>query len=314
MAKIGIIGTGFVGATSAYALLLSGIADELVLIDANEKRAHGEMLDLTHSMPLCPPARVSCNNWNDLAGCDIIVLTAGANQMPGQTRLELANRNIAIFGDIVPKAVNICPEAVYLVVTNPVDVLTLETVRLSGLPDGRVIGSGTVLDSNRLKNLLSDRLNVDPRSVHSFVLGEHGDSEFAAWSLANVAGMPLDTFWHMTGHVGGDILPELQRDFERHVKNAAYTIIDEKGATYYAVGTAVRRICEAILRNEHSILPVSTLLHGEFGLSNVCLSLPAIVGRNGAERLFPIRLTEDEERRLHLSAENISRAYELQNA
>lgn len=314
MAKIGIIGTGLVGATSAYALLLSGIADELLLIDINEERAHGEMLDLTHSMPLCPPAKVNCGTWSDLTGCDVIILAAGANQRPGQTRLDLTCRNVEIFRDIVPKAVQYCPEAVYLVVTNPVDVLTRETVRISGLPAQRVIGSGTVLDTSRLKNLLSNQLHVDPRNIHAWVLGEHGDSEFAAWSLTNVAGMPLETFCRMMGGSKAELIPQLQQMFDEHVKNVAYTIIAEKGATYYAVAVAVRRIVEAILRNERSILSVSTLIDGAFGIRDVCLSLPVIVGKNGAEQLLPIELTEAEQAQLRESASRLRDALKPQMA
>ena len=312
MAKIGIIGTGLVGATSAYALLLSGVADELLLIDINEKRAHGEMLDLTHSMPLCPPAKVNCGSWGDLAGCDMVILAAGANQKPGQTRLDLTRQNVEIFRSIVPQAVAHCPEAVYLVVTNPVDVLTRETVRISGLPPHRVIGSGTVLDTNRLKNLLSNRLRVDPRNIHAWVLGEHGDSEFAAWSLTSVAGMPLEAFCQVMGGDRTAILPQLQQLFDEHVKNVAYTIIAEKGATYYAVAVAVRRIVEAVLRNERSILTVSTLMDGAFGIRDVCLSLPVIVGRGGAEELLPIHLTEAEQVQLRRSADSLRSVLEPQ--
>lgn len=312
LAKISIIGTGLVGATSAYALLLSGVADELLLIDINEQRAHGEMLDLTHSMPLCPPAKVSCGTWSDLTGSDVVILAAGANQRPGQTRLDLTRKNVEIFRDIVPRAVRYCPEAVYLVVTNPVDVLTHETVRISGLPPQRVLGSGTVLDTSRLKNLLSGQLHVDPRNIHAWVLGEHGDSEFPAWSLTNVAGMPLEAFCEAMGGSKAELTPRLQQLFDEHVKNVAYTIIAEKGATYYAVAVAVRRIVEAILRNERSILSVSTRIDGPFGLHDVCLSLPTVVGKHGAEQLLPIRLTAAEEAQLQASARQLKSAFEPQ--
>ncbi|MBR4442030.1 MAG: L-lactate dehydrogenase, partial [Clostridia bacterium] len=237
-----------------------------------------------------------------------VIITAGANQKPGETRLDLLAKNRAVFGSIVPQAVKYAPDALYLVVTNPVDALTLETIRLSGLPAGRVIGTGTVLDTSRLRYLLSRHTGVDPRNIHAFVLGEHGDSEFVAWSRASIAGMTLDEYCADCGRCKGPISAILDTDIENQVRRAAYSIIELKGATYYAIAVAVRRIVEAILRDEQSILTVSTLLEGQYGLSGVCLSVPAIVGRKGVERVLEVGLKEDERERLAASARAVKKA------
>ena len=306
--KAVVIGAGQVGAATAYTLMLSGLVSELVIIDLNENKAKGEALDIVHGMPLCPPAEVYAGSYPDCAGADIVIITAGANQKPGETRLDLLAKNRAVFGSIVPQAVKYAPDALYLVVTNPVDALTLETIRLSGLPAGRVIGTGTVLDTSRLRYLLSQHTGVDPRNIHAFVLGEHGDSEFVAWSRASIAGMTLDEYCADCGRCNGPISAILDTDIENQVRRAAYSIIELKGATYYAIAVAVRRIVEAILRDEQSILTVSTLLEGQYGLSGVCLSVPAIVGRKGVERVLEVGLKEDERERLAASARAVKKA------
>ena len=303
--KAVVIGAGQVGAATAYTLMLSGLVSELVIIDLNTNKAKGEALDIVHGMPLCPPAEVYAGDYPDCAGADIVIITAGANQKPGETRLDLLGKNRAVFGSIVPQAVKYAPEALYLVVTNPVDALTLETIRLSGLPAGRVIGTGTVLDTSRLRYLLSQHTGVDPRNIHAFVLGEHGDSEFVAWSRASIAGMTLDEYCADCGRCKGPISDILDSDIEQQVRRAAYSIIELKGATYYAIAVAVRRIVEAILRDEQSILTVSTLLQGEYGLSGVCLSVPAIVGRGGVERVLEAGLSDSEKARLAASAQAV---------
>ncbi len=306
--KAVVIGAGQVGAATAYTLMLTGLVSELVIIDLNQNKARGEALDIAHGMPLCPPAEVYAGDYPDCAGADIVIITAGANQKPGETRLDLLAKNCAVFGSIVPKAVEYAPDALYLVVTNPVDALTLETIRLSGLPAGRVIGTGTVLDTSRLRYLLSQHTGIDPRNIHAFVLGEHGDSEFVAWSRARIAGMTLDEYCADCGRCKGPISAILDSDIENQVRRAAYSIIELKGATYYAIAVAVRRIVEAILRDEQSILTVSTLLEGQYGLDGVCLSVPAIVGRKGVERVLEVGLDDDEKAALTASAKAITTA------
>lgn len=306
--KAVVIGAGQVGAATAYTLMLSGLVSELVIIDLNEKKAKGEALDIVHGMPLCPPAEVYAGDYADCAGADIVIITAGANQKPGETRLDLLAKNRAVFGSIVPQAVKYAPDALYLVVTNPVDALTLETIRLSGLPAGRVIGTGTVLDTSRLRYLLSQHTGIDPRNIHAFVLGEHGDSEFVSWSRASIAGMTLDEYCKDCGRCRGPLSDILDTEIENQVRRAAYSIIELKGATYYAIAVAVRRIVEAILRDEQSILTVSTLLEGQYGLDGVCLSVPAIVGRQGVERVLEVGLSEEEKDRLAASASAVKKA------
>jgi len=302
--KAVVVGAGQVGATTAYTLLISGLLSELVLIDINRDKALGEAMDIAHGMPLCPPADVRMGDYPDCVGADIVILTAGLGQKPGETRRDLLQKNIKVFESIVPQVVRYAPDAILLVVTNPVDVLTHETLRISGLPPERVIGSGTVLDTSRLKYLLGRHTGVDPRNIHAFILGEHGDSEFAAWSVTRIGGMPPEEYCRC-GHCESYLDQETADRIENEVRRAAYTIIDLKGATYYAVALAVRRITEAILRDEHSILTVSSLLDGSYGLNDVCLSLPTIVGARGVERVLSIPLNERETERLHASARAI---------
>ena len=306
--KAVVIGAGQVGAATAYTLMLSGLVSELVIIDLNTNKAKGEALDIVHGMPLCPPAEVYAGDYADCAGADIVIITAGANQKPGETRLDLLAKNRAVFASIVPQAVKYAPDALYLVVTNPVDALTLETIRLSGLPASRVIGTGTVLDTSRLRYLLSQHTGVDPRNIHAFVLGEHGDSEFVAWSRASIAGMTMDEYCADCGRCKGPLSDILDSDIEQQVRRAAYSIIELKGATYYAIAVSVRRIVEAVLRDERSILTVSTLLQGQYGLNGACLSVPAIVGRQGVERVLEVGLSDAEKARLAASAQAIKAA------
>lgn len=304
--KAVIVGAGQVGATTAYTLLISGLLSELVLIDVNRDKALGEAMDIAHGMPLCPPADVRLGDYSDCKGADIIILTAGLNQKPGETRRDLLQKNLGVFRDIVPQIVRYAPDSILLVVTNPVDALTYEALRLSGFPPERVIGSGTVLDTSRLKYILRRHTGVDPRNIHAFVLGEHGDSEFAAWSVTRIAGMPLEEYCRTCGQCISDLSEEAESEFEEEVRRAAYTIINLKGATYYAVALAVRRIVEAILRDEHSILTVSSLLTGQFSISDVCLSLPSIVSSYGIERILPIPLSQSEICSLRTCAQAVS--------
>lgn len=305
--KVAIIGCGFVGSASAFALMQSGLFTEMVLLDVNRGKAEGEANDMAHGLPFGRPMKIYAGDYDDIADAAIIVITAGANQKPDETRLDLVHKNVAIFHTIIPEITNRNFEGILLVVANPVDILTYTALKLSGYPENRVIGSGTVLDSARLKYHLGEHLGVDSRSVHAFIVGEHGDSEIAAWSSANVSGIPLDNFCEMRGHYNH---AEATERIAEEVKQSAYEIISKKGATYYGIAMSVKRICEAIIRDEKSILPISTMLHGEYGISDVVLSLPCIVGRDGYETKVPIDLDQDEVANLHESAKLLAAVLE----
>jgi L-lactate dehydrogenase len=290
--KIAVIGVGAVGASFAFALMQSGLARELVLIDRNEDLAEGHAMDLNHGMPFTPPLDIRSGTYADCQGADIVVVTAGVPQRPGESRLELASRNAEIMRQIVTRVVEHAPEAVLLVVTNPLDVMTYAALKFSGFPRERVLGSGTVLDSSRLRFLLSRHCGVDARNIHAYIIGEHGDSEVPVWSGATIGGLRLLDFCPFCERACEP--GERERIFEQVVR-AAYEIIDRKGATYYAVALAMVRICQAILRDERSILTVSTLIEGHYGVEGVCLSLPTVLGAAGAGRVIAPRLEEGEE-------------------
>ena len=287
------------GSASAFCLTQSGLFTELVLIDSDSKRAEGEALDISHGIPFSKPMKIHAGDYDDVKNAGIVIVTAGANQQPGETRLDLVKKNINIFKTIIPEIKKRNFNGILLIVANPVDILTYAAVKLSALPENRVIGSGTVLDTARLKYAIGRHLNVDSRSVHAFIIGEHGDSEIAVWSSANVSGVPLNNFCEMRGHYDHKNATE---KIATDVKNSAYEIISMKKATNYGIAMSVKRICEAIVRNERSILPVSTIMHGEYGISDVSLSMPAIVGKDGIETLVPISLSFDELSKLQESA------------
>src|SRR5690554_4083204 len=289
--KVTIIGAGLVGATTAFALMNAGTTSEIALIDLNEKRLSGEIMDLNHGIAFVPSTKIRAGTYDDCSDSNIVIITAGAAQRPGETRIELLKRNIEVFKSIVPKIVEKNRDCVILVVTNPVDILTYATWKFSGLPANQVIGSGTVLDSARFKYLLSEHCHVSPQNVHAYIIGEHGDTEVPAWSITNIAGMTVEKFCFKCGKACAE--DEKNKIFEE-VKNSAYRIIEGKGATYYAVALAVRRIVEAILRNENSILPVSSLMKGYYGVEDVCLSLPSIVNDKGIERVLELPLSDKE--------------------
>ncbi len=301
--KAAIVGCGFVGSASAFALMQSGLFSEMVLIDANPDKAEGEALDISHGIPFAKPMQISAGTYDDIMDAAVVIVTAGASQKPGETRLDLVKKNVGIFRNIMPEFKKRNYPGILLIVANPVDILTYTAVKYSGLPEQRVIGSGTVLDTARLKYLLSEHLAVDSRSVHTYIIGEHGDSEIAAWSSTNVSGIPLDDFCSMRGHHEHT---KAMEQLAESVKNSAYEIIEKKHATYYGIAMAVRRICEAIVRDEKSILPISAMMHGEYGLRDVALSMPAIVGKDGIEGHVPIRLSEAEQAQLTASAEVLS--------
>ena len=298
--KAAMIGCGAVGATSAFSLMQSGLFSELVLIDANQQKAEGEATDLSHGLPFGRPMKIYAGTYDDLADCYLIIITAGAAQKPDETRIDLVNKNVKIFKSIIPEIVKRNTEGILLVVSNPVDILTYVTLKLSGFPTNRVIGSGTVLDTARLKYLLGEHLQVDSRSIHAFIIGEHGDSELAVWSSANVSGVDLNHFCELRGHYNH--IEAMERIYT-DVRDSAYEIIEKKGATYYGIAMAVRRICESIIRNEHSILPISSLICGHYGLEDVCMGVPTVVGRNGAETVLDIPLNGLEQRKLMASAD-----------
>lgn len=300
--KVGIIGCGFVGSSSAFSLMQSGMFTEMVLIDADKARAEGEALDISHGLPFAKPMKIYAGDYSDLKDASLIIITAGANQKPGETRLDLVKKNIAIFKSIIPEIKKIDYKGILLIVANPVDILTTVAIKLSGFPANRVFGSGTVLDTARLKYNLGQHLDVDSRSVHAFIIGEHGDSEIAAWSCANVSGIKLNKFCEMRGYFKHE---EAMKRIADEVKNSAYEIIKRKRATYYGIAMAVRRICEAIVRNEKSILPISSLMKGQYGISGIALSMPAIVGRNGVETHVPFEINEQEAADLQKSAKTL---------
>ncbi|MGP1404033.1 MAG: L-lactate dehydrogenase [Catonella sp.] len=297
--KAVMVGCGFVGSASVFALMQSGLFSEIAMIDADMDKAEGEAMDISHGIPFAKHMRVYAGNYDDVRDAGIVIVTAGANQKPDETRLDLVHKNVGIFKSIIPEIAGRDFNGILLIVANPVDILTAVAKKLSGLPENRVIGSGTVLDTGRLKTRLSDHLGVDSRSIHAFIIGEHGDSEIAAFSSANVSGIPLNDFCEMRGHYSHD---ESEKNIAEEVKNAAYEIIQRKRATYFGVAMAVKRICECIVRDEKSILPVSTMMHGEQGIDGVVLSMPCIVGSEGIETQVPIKLDEDELTRLRESA------------
>lgn len=298
--KVAVIGCGFVGAATAFCLMQSGLFSEMVLLDVDQSKAEGEAMDIAHGIPFAGQMKIYAGDYKDIADAAIIIVTAGANQKPEETRLDLVHKNVAIYKNILAKISALHYKGILLVVSNPVDILTYTAVKLSGMPENRVIGSGTVLDTARLKFQLGEHLHVDTRSVHAFIVGEHGDSEIVAWSSANVSGVPINNFCELRGHFDHS---DAQEEIAETVKNSAYEIIERKSATYYGIAMSVKRICEAIIRNERSILPVSVMMHGAYGIENIALSMPAVVGMNGIETQVPISLNEEEQEKLKASAE-----------
>jgi L-lactate dehydrogenase len=300
--KVGLIGTGMVGASFAYSLMQRSVADELVLIDADTARAEGEMMDLNHGLPFVRPMRIMAGDYANLVDADVIVISAGVSQRPGQTRLELLQTNASIFRKIIPQITAVNQDGIIVVATNPVDILTHIAAQIVGLKQKRVLGSGTVLDTARLRYLLSQHYGVDPRSVHAYIVGEHGDSELALWSLANIAGVRLPDFVGANGQ--GYDQAALDRIFAQTC-NAAYEIIKRKKATYYAIGLALLSIVEAILHNQHTVMTVSSPLSGEYGVDGIAISMPTIVGRSGVEEVLNLPLSEAELTAFQASAQTL---------
>lgn len=289
--RIAVVGAGKVGSTLAYTLATSGVAREVVLIDADRGRAEGEAMDIAHAVTFHAPVTMTAGGFADAAGAAVTVIAAGAAQREGESRPALLQRNVEVLRGIVGEVVRVNPEGLLIVATNPVDALTYAALRLSGLPPSRVFGSGTVLDTARLRAELAAHYNVDARNVHAYVLGEHGDTEFVAWSTANLANVQLAEYCRMTGMCCTE---DDMAGIGMRVRDAAYEIIRRKGATNFAIAAALTRIIEAIVRNQASVLTVSTLLEGHYGIHDVCLSLPAIIDRSGIRRVMPIPLSDEE--------------------
>ena len=305
--KVAIIGCGYVGASSAFALMQSGLFSEMVLIDVDHEKAVGEAMDISHGVPYTKPMTIYAGDYDDVVDAAIVIVTAGAGQKPGESRLDLVHKNVAIFRSIIPEIAKRDAKGILMIVSNPVDILTHVALELSNFPENRVIGSGTVLDTARLKMELGKHLSVDNRSVHAFIIGEHGDSEIVAWSSANISGIRIDDFCEMRGHYRPE---EETTVIAETVKNSAYEIIERKHATYFGIAMAVKRICEVILRDEKSILPISSMMHGEYGIENVVLSMPAVVGKDGIEVKVPIELDADEITALQESAKQLQEVYD----
>lgn len=298
-----IIGVGLVGSATAFALMDAGVVSEICLVDKNPDRAEGQVMDLIHGSAFVKPLKIDAGDISSCEGADVIIITAGRNQKPGETRIDLSHDNAAVVRDIMSGVDRYAPgEAVIIVVTNPVDVLTYAATRFSSRPPSRILGSGTVLDSSRFRYMLSRHCGIDPRSVHAYIIGEHGDTEVASWSLTNVAGAGFDRFCSACPNRCEGVERE---EIAERVRDSAYHVIEKKGATYWAVALALRRIVEAVLRDENSILTVSGLLSGQYGLRDVCLSLPAIVGRSGA-RVLELPLVDGETEALRRSAQALT--------
>jgi L-lactate dehydrogenase len=304
--KIAVVGAGSVGATIAYACLIRGVGKQIALYDVNRAKVDAEVLDLNHGLQFVPMASVEGSDGIAVcAEADIVVITAGAKQKPGQTRMDLLSANAAIFRDLIPKLFKVAPDAIYLVVSNPCDVMTYATLKLTGLPNQRVLGSGTVLDSSRFRFLIASRCSVAVQNVHAYIIGEHGESEIPLWSSASIANIPLHD-WAVPRH--GKLTIRDRTEIFQNVKNAAQQIIAGKGATDYAIGLATAKILESLLHDENRVLPVSSLLTDYQGLSDVCLSVPCIVNRAGVEQALPIKMNDAELAGLRNSAEQIRAA------
>lgn len=303
MNKITIIGSGRVGSTIAYSLTCRGLASEIVIIDINGERALGEALDIRQGLPFDEPCSVYAGNYEDAKDSDIVIITSGIARQPGQTRLDLIKTNINIQKSIIPEIVKHAPDAVYIMVSNPVDVLTYTFCRLSGIPEHKIIGSGTILDTARLRSRLAEYCDIDAGSINAYVFGEHGDSSFIPWSVANIAGVPVDMYEN--GLFDNKIITSKidKAAIEKYVRSSGSRVIARKGATFYAVSSNVCHICKAVLRGTNTAMTVSTLMHGEYGVDDVCLSTLAIVGKGGVVGKVNLPLNEEEVAALGRSAD-----------
>ena len=300
--KLVVVGDGAVGSTTAYTIMLGGLFSEIVIIDINREKAEGDALDIAHGVALVKPVKVYAGDYRDCKDADIVIITAGVGQAPGETRLDLLKRNVSVMKIITESIMQHAPkDVILLTVTNPVDVLTYVTYKVSDLPKNQVLGSGTVLDTSRLKYLISRKTGIDARNCHTYIIGEHGDSEVAAWSITNIGGMSMHEFCRYTGKCDVDDLSVMYED----VKNSAYEIINKKGATYYAIAVAVARIVECIAGDENSILTVSSVFSGEYGIDDVALSVPTKVGGDGIEKILEVPFSREEMKGLRNSADTL---------
>ena len=305
MSKISVIGAGSVGATVANDLMIQGIASEIVLIDINKKKAMGEALDIYQGAPFCVPAIVRSGDYADAAGSDIVVITSGVPRKPGMTRLDLAQTNVNIIKEITPELVKYAPNAIYIIVANPVDILTYAFCKISGLPESQVIGSGTILDTSRLQSTLAKQFCISPKNVHAHVYGEHGDTSFVPWSLVHIANNHVDVYRENSPdkeHIHWDGNYQAVEDF---VRKSGATIIENKGATFYAVAMSVCHICKCVKNTASTALTVSTMFHGEYGLDDVCLSVLTLVNNTGSRGMIQTPLTEEEMVKLRASADKL---------
>lgn len=306
MNKISIIGTGSVGSTIAYTLTVMGIASDIVMIDINNEKALGEALDIRQGTPFCSACSVYAGDYRDAAGSDIVILTSGIARKPGQTRLELAQTNVDITKSIIPEITKYAPDATYVIVSNPVDVLTYTFCRLSGIPEHKILGSGTILDTARLRSRLSEYYNISQANVHAYVLGEHGDSSFIPWSVANISNVPIKDCAKLLSENNGIANPELNlEDIEQYVRKSGARVIARKGATFYAVSVSVCHICKCLLGGMDTTMTVSTMMHGEYGIDNVCLSTLNMIGNNCVRGKVNLSLTDDEVVKLRKSADTL---------
>jgi L-lactate dehydrogenase len=308
--KIGIVGAGLVGATAAYALVMRGVGREIMLVDINQKRMEAEADDILHAVPFAEPMEVHWGQYSDLADCRVVIMAAGVNQKPGETRLQLLERNAGVFRQVIPQIIYNAPEAVIVVATNPVDVMTHLTAQIAvekGIPKNQVLGSGTTLDSARFRALLGRQLGVDSYHIHAYVLGEHGDSEVLTWSIVSVGGIPLETFLQRSGTTLDN---NVRQQIDQGVRRAAYHIIEGKGATYYGIGSALARIIDVILHDQRSIMTVCAPVDNVVGVQDVTLSLPRMVRGNGVGEALPVLLNDEEARKLGESARIVKNAIE----
>lgn len=300
--KISILGAGNVGATIAYTLTLKGIASEIVLVDINKNKAEGEAMDIIQCTALCPSVNIYSGDYSDIKGSDIVIVTLGCARKPGQSRIDLAQGNVNIVKSVMPQAVKYAPDAIYVVVSNPVDIIAYTIHKVTGLPENRVFGSGTLLDSARLHEILGAHLSVNPKNVHAYVLGEHGDSSMVTWSIASVCGVPADAYGEKLHEKNSNYAPIDHAQVEEDVRKSGGKIIRLKGATYYAIAVAAATICHDILHNTNSVLPLTGMLHGEYGVSDVYMSVPFILNRNGLAGSVTPKLSNEEVAKFSASA------------
>lgn len=305
--KIAIIGTGNVGANIAYVMSIKNTCHELVLIDVDKERAEGEAMDIIHGLPFLNRMDIYAGDYSDVKGADIIVMAAGAGRKPGETRLDLAGKNCRIAKSVTENMMKYYDGGIILVVANPVDVITYHMSKWTGLPKGRIVGSGTVLDGIRFRTLLGKKFNIDLKNMHAYIFGEHGESQFPSWSFSKIAGFSIDEYCKVTGISLSD---EEKAEMALKTRTAGAEIIKRKGATFYGIGIATNQLCESILADDNTIRTVGSVLEGEYGISDVVLNVPSIVGKDGIEQVLEVDLPEDEMALLHKSAARVREAIE----